>query len=281
MIVDRALSPFVRLGADGYITGAGGSVVELLGRTPEDLCGRWMLELLHPDSHDAVIEAFQSASDVDRVSSPRWVSSGLIVDLIDVDGETVACDLAVDTSNRTGLPGFVIQLRRAGVTVALRQTVKAMGADEPLDDVLRSVARVLEMSLAASLVEVAYDVTADGFATSAGASPFLPADDGGPGDRPWVESARSNQACRLETLDELPERVRGAAEAKGPVGCSSTPSARRRSDGRWGRCSPGCDGPRQRSSTGTPCRMQRSLLPSRCSGTRGGAPSGGQQDTTS
>src|SRR3546814_5547850 len=69
-------------------------------------------------------------------------------------GGRVTCSVAVATPVRTGLQGFVLQIRRSDGAHALERALVAMGKDRPLGDVMAHVAAMLEGELPAADVAV-------------------------------------------------------------------------------------------------------------------------------
>lgn len=218
-VVETAISPYVLLDHEGVVLASGGSVTELLGWSQDELAGRGMLDFVDPASHAATLQAFTAATSTPQQAGAEWVGTGLVIDILTADGQSVPCDVSVATSARTGIDGFLVQMRRAGSTVALHRILTAMAEGEPLDDVLASVAAMLEVSLAATLVEIGHGWDGGDFTSVvSGSAPLITTDDGGDGERPWLTAVRTGELCRVDSLDRLPRSVRAAAEAVGARG---------------------------------------------------------------
>lgn len=156
-IVDTAVNPFVVIDYEGNALWASESVVELLGVTADELVGRSMLEVVSPDSFEAAAHALSAAASDDRArggAPAEWEGVGPVLDLVHADGSIITCSISVATPARTGLPCFVLQLRRADPSHALEVALLAMGTDRPLGDVLDGVAAVLRGELPAAEVVV-------------------------------------------------------------------------------------------------------------------------------
>src|SRR3546814_13826094 len=76
------------------------------------------------------------------------------VQVLTPGGGRVTCSVAVATPVRTGLQGFVLQIRRSDGAHALESALVAMGQDRPLGDVMAHVAAMLEGELPAADVAV-------------------------------------------------------------------------------------------------------------------------------
>lgn len=129
-LADTAVNPFCLIRLDGTVLWAGGSIDELLGVSAEQLIGRNLVEYVAPASLEVALESLAAADDymASRSSEARsWEGVGPSVALVRADGTTVEVEVAVATPLRTGLPGVVLQLRRAGGAAALEDAVKAMG----------------------------------------------------------------------------------------------------------------------------------------------------------
>jgi diguanylate cyclase (GGDEF)-like protein/PAS domain S-box-containing protein len=156
-MVDTAVNPFVVIDAEGTALWASASVVELLGVPADDLVGRSMIDFVSPSSLEAATHALANAVSEDRSPGAvpaEWEGVGPVLDLVRADGTTITCSIAVATPARTGLAGFVLQLRRADPSHALEQALLAMGSDRPLGDVLDGVAAVLRGELPAADVVI-------------------------------------------------------------------------------------------------------------------------------
>src|SRR3546814_8725044 len=75
---------------------------------------------------------------------------GPVVQVLTPGGGRVTCSVAVATPVRTGLQGFVLQIRRSDGAHALESALVAMGQDRPLGDVMAHVAAMLEGELPAA-----------------------------------------------------------------------------------------------------------------------------------
>lgn len=155
-LVDTAIHPFVVIDDTGVARWASSSIEELLGYRPDELVGRSMLDVVAPESLDAAVAELATAEAyvTTHTGSPAWEGLGPTLRLVRRDGSRVSCALAVATPVRTGLAGFVIQLRRADSASALEDTLVAMSQGSPLRTVLGGVAAMLTGELPAATVSI-------------------------------------------------------------------------------------------------------------------------------
>ena len=144
-VVDTAINPFVVLDLRGRVRWASRSVEELLGHRSEDMAGSPMLRFIAPASHADAIAMMTEALDQrdGPLPPPTWEGVGPVLELLRSDGTIISCALAAATPIRTGIDGFVLQLRRANAYAAVEEVLLAMGTGQPIDDVLARVAAVL------------------------------------------------------------------------------------------------------------------------------------------
>ena len=209
VIVETAISPFCVIDPDGTITWAGDSIAELVGWKPTDLVGRNMAEFLERESLNRAVEMLRRFQTTGQVSS-AWRGSGITVELLDVDGLPVPCDMAVATPVRTGLDGFVLQFRRRGGGAHLQRALTAMAENLPMSRVLASMASALAVEIADARAELHWDWNGSGFgAASSSDGLSLLADDRASegGRRPWVEAIETGSPVGIDDLDELPATV--------------------------------------------------------------------------
>ncbi len=212
-IVDRAISPFLLMDRSGTVTWAAASIEELLGFSPDALIGRHALELIHPDHHELTIDALARIEDTAPGGDGRWVSSGVVVDVIDADGMRVSCDVSVATPTRTGVDDFVVQIRRAVGATAISRILSALAEDRPLDEILGVVAQLFADGVAHTSIDILYDWEGDGFRRQV-SSPSPVADLSDPqADQPWTLASLAGEARTIEPVDGLgPASTIAAAE---------------------------------------------------------------------
>jgi diguanylate cyclase (GGDEF)-like protein len=224
VLVDTAVNPFVVIDSLGTVTWAGASVEELLGVTAADLVGRSMLDFLTPASQAVAIESLASATEHLEIrddDAPSWEGSGPLVELLTSDGSALTCSVAVATPNRTGLEGFVLQLRRAESDGALRAVIASMAEGEALGTTLHHLARVVEGELALTAVSVAVGsgrvARVHGRPEVADLTRLLA--DTIPGAPWWQQAVGQPGQATVFALDDLPREAASAAATAGCHAC--------------------------------------------------------------
>jgi diguanylate cyclase (GGDEF)-like protein/PAS domain S-box-containing protein len=219
-VVESAVNPFCAIDPSGTVVWAGASMQELLGWDPADLVGRSMLELVAPGSLQHALEALDAASDylTSRDDEPTtWEGVGPVIELVCADGSTVHSAVAVATPVRTGLPVFVLQLRRADSARALEEALVAMGRGDPISAVLGRLAAMLAGELPEADVAIAHRCTADDQVEVIGAPPGLAGvfEPGIVAGTPWQATAEDPDTLVDHATDALPEPFRSTARAAG------------------------------------------------------------------
>jgi len=219
-VTETAVNPFCAIDETGTVLWAGGSIEELLGWTPEEMVGRSMLDIVAPSSLDVAIESLAAAPDyvgARRGTEPNWEGVGPVVGLVRADGSTVSCAVAVSTPARTGLDGFVLQLRRADASTALEEALVAMGRGDPIAVVLRQMTKMLEGELPQVTVAVAHRCTPDDHIEVLGSPDGLARafEPGVLADSPWTATAEDPDVIVDHSIDALPEPLRSVAQAAG------------------------------------------------------------------
>ena len=220
-VTDTAVNPFCAIDDAGTILWAGSSIEELLGWTPEQLVGSSMLDIVAPSSLHLAIDALAAAHDYMATraegGASRWEGVGPVVELTRADGSIAHCAVAVATPLRTGLPGYVLQLRRADAHSALEDALVAMTSGEPIATVLRHVTTMLEGELPDVEVAVAHRCTRDDRTAVLGAPVGLAGifERGALAGTPWEATAQDPDQLVGASVDELPEALRLVAQAGG------------------------------------------------------------------
>ena len=140
---------------------------------------------------------------------------GLPVELIHADGHTMACELAVITTERTGLPWYVVHIRRVGYEHALDLAVESMAAGAPLGEVLGRLVSALAEMVPESVVAIGDRWSGSDFATTAGPAGHLPAPDP---EAPWIRALDTGKDVVVERA-ELTGAAAALARAEGYQAC--------------------------------------------------------------
>lgn len=218
-LAEHAVSPFVLIDPNGRIRWAGESIVELLGVPAAQVIGTNMADWLAAHSLADAVEAFTEMARPGMTVDGRWEGAGLMVDVVRSDGSVVTVEVSAASPVRTGIDGYVIQLRRASHARALRDALAAMAAGQPLPEVLAFVVEALEHEVAGVHAQVV--MVRDTELTVVG----HPAVDPGLGGEsaPWREALRRGRPMLVDDLGTFPEPVRAAAAATGYRGCWMSP----------------------------------------------------------
>lgn len=219
-IAETAINPFCVIRLDGTVLWAGGSIDELLGYAPDELVGRNMVDLVAPDSLQVALDALAAADDYVASrsgASSTWEGVGPNVELIRADGATVDVAVAVATPLRTGLPGFVLQLRRAGGAAALEDALVAMGRGDAIDVILAHIVRMVAAELPEVEVAVAHRCTPDDSIQVVGSPPGLESafTPGVLDGTPWTATIEDPDVIVTDSVKALPEPLRTTAVEQG------------------------------------------------------------------
>lgn len=220
-LVDYAVNPFVLIDHLGTILWAGASIEELLGLSPDDLVGTSILEYLAPESIDDAIASLAAAreyvSDRTHTGAQGWDGVGPTMHIQAGDGPRVTCSIAVATPTRTGLQGFVLQLRRAGASFSLENALVAMAEGQPMPEVMRQVAAMLQNELPAAEVAVFWRQGSEPLQPVAGPDALsgLLLGSGWVAGTPWQRAFEEPGEVVEAAVTDLPSPFRGVAAAHG------------------------------------------------------------------
>lgn len=220
-LVDYAVNPFIVIDHLGTVLWAGASIEELLGQRPADMVGRSVLDYVAPESVDDAIASLAAAADHVQDHTHRgaqgWDGIGPVMHIWGAGGARVTCSIAVATPTRTGLPGFVLQLRRAGASFALEQALVAMAEGRPMPEVMGQVAGMLQNELPRAEVAVFWRDGADALLPVVGPDALadvVVGDDPLAGT-PWRQAFDVPGHMVEAPVEELPPRLRAVAVAHG------------------------------------------------------------------
>ena len=212
-MADHSIFPLALVDRAGTLVWVSSSMERFFGWRPEDLVGGSFVEVVAPRSLPAVVQAFTA---IDEAYEPTaWGGVGFPADLVRADGTVAPCELSVLTTRRSGLPWYVVTVRRVGYERALDLAVSAMAEGAPLADILGRLVGALEEMVPDSRVAIGERWTGDRFAVLAGApGPSVAA-----GDSPWHAALTSGADVWLADLGELPPPLAAVAVAEGFRGC--------------------------------------------------------------
>ncbi|HLM64826.1 MAG TPA: diguanylate cyclase [Acidimicrobiales bacterium] len=218
-MADHALFPVSLIDPDGTIVWAGASMERFFGWRPDQLVGTRFDSVVAPQSLGEVYEAFGVIDEAFEITP--WGGVGLPVDLVHADGRHLPCELSVLTTRRTGLPWYVVHVRRVGYERALDLAIGAMGEGAPVAEVLAELVAALEEMVPETAVAIGDRWTGNRFEATAGrAGGLLEADP----CAPWTRAVHSGKDHFAE-LDELPPALAARARAEGYEACWVHPVA--------------------------------------------------------
>jgi diguanylate cyclase (GGDEF)-like protein/PAS domain S-box-containing protein len=220
VMVDDSIYPVSLIDHDGVIRWVGASVERFFGYRPEDLIDKRFDHIVAPGSVAAAYEAFSQIQDA--FEPTPWGGVGTRVSLLHADGHEVSCELAALTTQRTGLPWYVVLVRQAGYERALDQAVEAMAGGAPLGEVLALVVSAVEHMVPETGVAVCDRWTGDHFAVTAGSATSLLAAQPA---SPWSRALATGDDIFVEERSRLPGPLAALAKAEGYEACWVRPVA--------------------------------------------------------
>lgn len=213
-MAEHSIFPLALIDNSGTIRWISDSVERFFGWRADDLVGESFAAVVAPESLPAVFDAFTAIDDAYEVTP--WGGVGFPADLMRADGTVTACELSVLTTQRSGLPWYVITVRRVGYERALDLAVEAMAEGAGLAAILGRLVGALEHMAPDSSVTIGDGWTGEHFTVVAGAAaPLLRAD----GQSPWAQALASGSDLCLPDLGALPEPLAALAAAEGYRAC--------------------------------------------------------------
>jgi diguanylate cyclase (GGDEF)-like protein/PAS domain S-box-containing protein len=213
-MAEHSVFPLALVDNSGTLVWVSASIERFFGWRPGDLIGESFDQVVAPEALPAVIHAFTAIDEAFEVTP--WGGVGFPVDLLRADGSVVACELSVLTTRRSGLPWYVVTIRRVGYERALDLAVAAMAEGVSLADILDRLVGALEEMAPDSRVAIGDRWTGDAFGVVAGAPASLLAAEGA---TPWGRALATGEDVWVADLDGLPAPLAALAAAEGYHGC--------------------------------------------------------------
>jgi diguanylate cyclase (GGDEF)-like protein/PAS domain S-box-containing protein len=213
-MAEHSIFPISLVDNSGTLIWVGTSIERFFGWRPDELIGENFAKVVAPASLPAVIDAFTAIDDAFEITP--WGGVGFPADLLRADGTVVACELSVLTTQRSGLPWYVVTTRRVGYERALDLAVAAMAEGVSLADILDRIVGALEEMAPDSHVAIGDGWTGDAFGVVAGAAGSLLAAEG---PTPWGRALATGEGVWVADLDGLPAPLAALAAAEGYHGC--------------------------------------------------------------
>jgi diguanylate cyclase (GGDEF)-like protein/PAS domain S-box-containing protein len=213
-MAEHSVFPLALVDNSGTLVWVSASIERFFGWRPGDLIGESFDQVVAPEALPAVIHAFTAIDEAFEVTP--WGGVGFPVDLLRADGSVVACELSVLTTRRSGLPWYVVTIRRVGYERALDLAVAAMAEGVSLADILDRLVGALEEMAPDSRVAIGDRWTGDAFGVVAGAPASLLAAEGA---TPWGRALATGEDVWVADLGGLPAPLAALAAAEGYHGC--------------------------------------------------------------
>ncbi len=213
-MAEHSIFPLALVDNSGTLVWVSGSIERFFGWRPDELIGESFDRVIAPESLPAVIDAFTVIDEAFEITP--WGGVGFPVDLLHSDGTVAPCELSVLTTRRSGLPWYVVTIRRIGYERALDLAVEAMAEGVSLADILDRLVGALEAMTPDSEVAIGEGWTGDGFRVVAGLPAWLLASEG---PSPWSRALATGEDVWVDDLDGLPAPLAALAAAAGYHGC--------------------------------------------------------------
>ena len=213
-MAEHSIFPLALVDNSGMLVWVGASIDRFFGWRPDELIGEGFDKVVAPDSLPAVVDAFTAIDEAFEITP--WGGVGFPVDLVRADGTVASCELSVLTTRRSGLPWYLVTIRRVGYERALDLAVAAMAEGDSLADILERLVGALEEMVPDSHVVIGERWTGDRFGDVAGTPAPLLAAEGG---SPWAGALATGDDVWVGDLDDLPAPLAALAAADGYHGC--------------------------------------------------------------
>jgi diguanylate cyclase (GGDEF)-like protein/PAS domain S-box-containing protein len=217
-MAEHSIFPLALVDNAGTICWASDSIERFFGWRADELEGDSFAKVIAPHSLPAVFDAFTAIDDAFEVTP--WGGVGFPADLVRADGTIAACELSVLTTQRSGLPWYVITVRRVGYERALDLAVEAMAEGAGLAEILARLVDALEHMAPDSSVAIGDRWNGHQFGVVAGDPSHLLASDGA---TPWARAMASGADIWMPDLVGLPIPLAALAAAEGYEACWVSP----------------------------------------------------------
>jgi diguanylate cyclase (GGDEF)-like protein/PAS domain S-box-containing protein len=213
-MAEHSIFPISLVDNTGTLVWVGSSIERFFGWRPDEMIGENFAKFVAPESLPAVVDAFMAIDDAFEITP--WGGVGFPADLLRADGTVVSCELSVLTTQRSGLPWYVVITRRVGYERALDLAVAAMAEGVSLPDILDRILGALEAMAPDSHMAIGDGWAGDAFDVVAGAPASLLAAEG---PTPWGRALATGEDVWVADIDGLPAPLAALAAAEGYRGC--------------------------------------------------------------
>jgi diguanylate cyclase (GGDEF)-like protein/PAS domain S-box-containing protein len=213
-MAEHSIFPLALVDNTGTLAWVSESIERFFGWRAADLIGESFAVVVAPESLPSVLDAFTAIDDAYEVTP--WGGVGFPADLLHADGSVTACELSVLTTLRSGLPWYVVTVRRVGYERALDLAVQAMAAGDGLAEILARLVGALEHMAPDSHVAIGERWNGEQFGAVAGTpAELLRAD----GTTPWARALAADTDIWMSDLVGLPPPLAAVAAAEGYEAC--------------------------------------------------------------
>jgi diguanylate cyclase (GGDEF)-like protein/PAS domain S-box-containing protein len=219
-MAEHSIFPLALIDNTGTLVWVGESIERFFGWKADQLIGESFTKVIAPESLPAVMEAFIAIDEA--YEETPWGGVGFPASLVRADGTTSDCELSVLTTRRSGLPWYVVTVRRVGYERALDLAVQAMAEGAGMDEILGRLVGALEQMAPDSRVAIGERWDGERFGVVAGTPAQLLQTDG---DSPWARALASGTDLWLPDLELVPPSLAALAAAEGYAACWVHPVA--------------------------------------------------------
>jgi diguanylate cyclase (GGDEF)-like protein/PAS domain S-box-containing protein len=214
VMADHAIFPQALIDERGVVRWMSASVERFFGWRREEIVGQSFDRVVAPESIADAVAAFAAIDEAFELAP--WGGVGFPVDLVHGDGTVMQCEISVVTTKRTGLPWYVVNVRRVGYERALDLALGGMAEGARVGDVLTQLVGALERMVPESATAVGDRWSGDRFGLTAGSAAHLLVTDI---DSPWGAALRAGEDVLVEGIDRLPPPLAALAHAEGFQAC--------------------------------------------------------------
>lgn len=225
-VVHASFDPYVVLDRVGTILYVGDSIDEILGVPPAALLGRNMLEVLAPESRDAVISAFAEFTSPEKPFS-GWIGPALTVRLQHALGHAVSCRVLAVPSGKPDFDGLVLRVRWTESNERLDAAIASLVRGDPISATLTNILEFAteQMPYSVGVIALGHDGARFESTVAHPKAPLqhldtepLPAGE----SMPWHTALELGQPVYADT-DDLPEPIRTELTDAGIFACWAYP----------------------------------------------------------
>ncbi|HLU40774.1 MAG TPA: diguanylate cyclase, partial [Microthrixaceae bacterium] len=214
IVADHAIFPQVLIDDRGVVCWMSASVERFFGWRPAELVGSRFDRMVAADSLADAHAAFASIDEA--FEQAPWGGVGFPVNLLHDDGSVMPCEISVVTRKRTGLPWYVVNIRRVGYERALDLAIEGMAEGVRVGEVLNRLLGALERMVPGSSAVVGDRWTGDRFGLVAGDAAHLLVSDE---DTPWAAALQQGDEVIVPRVEDLSPSLAALAGAEGFRAC--------------------------------------------------------------